>query len=118
MSRRSLILIFVVWSAATLLAYWWIKPRAQAFNASAWQADADSFRGGSRWQMADDLIAKKALLGMTRAKVVSLLGTPTSDNFPEWDCAYWLGPNGIDDWWLALRFDANDCVVESRIVPD
>ena len=79
-------------------------------------ADATSLMGGARLEMAHDLIAKKTLLGKTRAEVVGLLGPTTTENLPEWDLDYWLGPNGIDDWWLVLRFDDNGRMTESRIV--
>lgn len=96
--------------------------RGQPFDRTAWHDDA-RVRAGIRLQMADRLIARHTLKGMTRDEVLWLLGQPPStDYFHDWDLVYWLGRErsyiSIDSEWLVLRFGTNGRVSEVQIVRD
>ena len=73
--------------------------------------------------MADRLVARRTLLGMTRAEVAGMLGEPTKTaKFGDWDLVYWIGPEraffSIDSEWLVIRLNADGLVAESHIVRD
>ena len=76
-----------------------------------------------RIRMVDDLLNKNDFHGIARNEVVALLGeTSKSGYFADWDLVYWLGPErgfiSIDSEWLVFRLDANQKVIEYRIVTD
>jgi hypothetical protein len=73
--------------------------------------------------MCRDIIAKKFLLGKTKAEIVDLLGQP--DNYPfrePWGFNYWVGlqrgPMKMDSAWLAIRFDDTHHAVEVKMKQD
>ena len=73
--------------------------------------------------MADDLVRRRLLDGLTREQTLHLLGEPRPTNyFSEWDLVYWLGPErsfiGVDSEWLVVRFAPDGQVSEYRIVRD
>ena len=73
--------------------------------------------------MADRLLVRGTLRGMTRAEAVGLLGEPPPTGyFADWDLVYWLGPERgvfrIDSEWLVLRLAADGRVAEARLVTD
>jgi hypothetical protein len=122
-SRRRRIWRFVwILSAAALVALivWSCWFPGRAFDPVAWDDERQAW-DGVRLEMADRLIARDVLSGMTRAKVVAMLGEPSRKGyFPDWDLVYWLGPErgfGVDSEWLVVRI-SNDSVVEYRIVRD
>ncbi len=108
-------------TAAVLVRWVWFPGRA--FDAIAWR-DEIQIRDGVRLGMADRLIARGELLGMTRAQIVERLGEPPETGyFSDWDLVYWLGPErnylfGIDSEWLVLRLGDGGRVEEQRIVRD
>ncbi|MBV1857517.1 MAG: outer membrane protein assembly factor BamE, partial [Nannocystaceae bacterium] len=90
----------------------------RAFDAVAWQADADD-----RGPMADRLVARGSLAGLTRGQVVDLLGEPPdTDYFRDWDLVYHLGMErglfSIDSEWLLLKLGPDGHVAEVRINTD
>ncbi len=90
------------------------------FDPVAW-AEAD-YGSGDRLPMADELLRSRALIGKTRAEVVTLLGEPpTTSYFSDWDMVYLLDPCRclfpVDDEWLVVRLD-NGRASEVRIVQD
>lgn len=94
----------------------------QAFDPAVWQ-DESEVQKGVRLGMADWLIARRALLGRTRAEVVEILGEPPSTGyFTDWDVVYWLGRERglirIDSEWLVLRLGEDGRVADNRIVRD
>lgn len=104
------------------LAAWRSWFPGTAFDPAVWHDEAH-VKQGARLQMADRLIARQALLGRTRAKVVTMLGEPPETAyFANWDLVYWLGPErglmSIDSEWLVMRLGHDGKVVESRIVRD
>jgi len=72
-------------------------------------------------KMISDLFKKFRLVGMSRAQMIELLGTPPKTNyFRNYDFVYWLGPEngmGVDSEWLCIKFE-NDVVVSAVILTD
>lgn len=92
------------------------------FDRAAWTAAFDA-SNTVRAEMADRMIARRTLLGKSRADVVAMLGDPSTDGyFNEWDLVYWLGPERgfirIDSEWLVLRLGADGRVAEHAIMTD
>ena len=124
MNRRKQWLIVALGTASVAagLMVWWVWFPGRAFDPVAWQ-DESQVQQGVRLGMADRLIARRSLLGKTRAEVVELLGEPpTTEYFADWDMVYWLGPErgffGIDSEWLVLRFSEDQRIVDNQIVRD
>lgn len=73
-----------------------------------------------RLEMADDLIARGRLDGLTRARVLRLLGQPNeTGRFQPGDFAYRLGLERaympVDFEWLVIHFDDQDRVARHWI---
>ena len=99
----------------------WLNRRP--FDAGAWQAAKEKWQDPVRQRMVDDLLRRHRLVGMTRERVVELLGeSDTTDYFRDWDLVYWLGMErswiSIDSEWLVLRLNAQSAVTEARLVTD
>jgi hypothetical protein len=98
------------------------------FDSAAWKATDFRFSADAvRIRMVDDLLRSHDFAGMTRERVLSLLGPDDREGFgagyfPDWDLVYWLGPERgwirIDSEWLVLRLGPDDRVVEHRLVTD
>jgi hypothetical protein len=76
-----------------------------------------------RHQMADRLLARRSLIGLSRKEVVAMLVEPPDHGmFREWDLVYLLGPErnlfSIDSEWLVVRPGSNGNVEEARLVHD
>jgi len=92
-----------------------------AFESTKWKlhlSDGDF----AKQTMVDDLLSRYQLVGMTRANIEELLGTPQSTNyFKDYDYVYWLGPErsvfAIDSEWLGIKFN-DDMVVKAEIIID
>ncbi|WP_164102270.1 hypothetical protein [Candidatus Laterigemmans baculatus] len=107
-------------AAALTLSGWWF--RGQPLDPVAWRDDT-LVGTGIRLEMADHLVVRGTLTGLSRAEVVELLGEPPpTEYFRDWDLVYWLGPErgfiSIDSEWLVIRFDESDRVAEYEIVRD
>jgi len=94
----------------------------RTFDAALWQ-DSSQADNGIRIRMVDDLLTRHQLQGMTRGKIVELLGDPEdTPYFKDWDLVYWLGPErgffSIDSEWLVMRLDTQGRVSEYRLVTD
>jgi hypothetical protein len=118
---RWLAVAFVVLTVTVLVAKWFWFP-GRSFDAVAWN-DQTQVREGVRLKMADRLLARRTLIGRTRAEVVELLGEPSpTAYFAEWDLVYWLGPErgyfSIDSEWLVVRLGEDGRVADNRIVRD
>lgn len=100
----------------------WLQRRT--FEPSAWQSNADGrSRSPIRIRMIDDLMKRHDPRGWPRARIVALLGPGDDSPWRAPDrLVYWLGPErgflGIDSEWLSIGFDAQDRVIEWRIVRD
>ena len=73
--------------------------------------------------MADDLVNRQQLVGLTRQEVVALLGEPPkTEYFQEFDLVYYLGPErgfmGIDSEWLVLKLGAKGRITKATIAHD
>ena len=74
--------------------------------------------------MVDDLLTDYSLSGMTRAEVISLLGTPTETEYFKSDqnMVYYLGNERgfipIDSEWLVIDFDDNERVHTYQVLTD
>ena len=98
------------------------ESRGAEFNRERW-SDSDQTRTGVRQKMADRLIARGTLQGMTRTQVFGLLGEPPpTEYFKNWDLVYWLGPErgfiSIDSEWLVVRLAADGRVDDCQILRD
>ena len=77
----------------------------------------------TRLRMADDLVRRQLISGITRSDVEHLLGPPDeSQKFQDWHLVYHLGPERglirIDSEWLVVRFSKDGRVADHRIVRD
>jgi hypothetical protein len=90
--------------------------RQETFDDVRWKAAPQYSLDETRLHMVEDV--ERRVRGISRADVEILLG-PQSDPsyFRGWDLRYWLGPNGIDGWWLLLRFK-DGRVSEEQIASD
>jgi len=74
--------------------------------------------------MADWLIAKSALHGLSKNQVLAMLGpeTETKKFRSEFDAVYWLGNERglmpIDSEWLGIKFDHSGMVSSATILRD
>jgi hypothetical protein len=125
MAKRRERWIVVALGTLALVAWlmvWWVWFPGRAFDPVAWR-DESQVQRGVRLGMADRLIARRTLLGKTRAEVVELLGEPPpTEYFADWDMVYWLGPErgfiSIDSEWLVLRLAEDGRVVDNLILRD
>ena len=137
MTRRRLVWILAAVLATPIVLYgllwaYVLSPslvdRSQrlAFDAQAWRTKAAD--AGQEWptrlRMVDSLMDRRLLDGLTRARVVELLG-PADDTskWREWDLVYHLGPERkalfrIDSEWLVIRLDSRGTVTSYRLVSD
>lgn len=107
------VIVLVAWRA-------WFPGRP--FDRTAWQADSTA-ELGVRQAMVDRLLARRTLVGKTRAEVVDLLGEPSpTEYFQRWDLIYRVGMErgyiSIDSEWLVLRLGTDGRVAEARLVTD
>ena len=122
MRRRFLLLPIVLCAVAIPLFLTGGKrpPAARDFDATIWE-DHLSVHDGGRQGMAAQLIAEGTLIGKTRAEVVAMLGEPPW-RLPDWDMAYWLGPDRrilrTDSVWFIIRLGPDGRVAECRMVRD
>jgi hypothetical protein len=101
---------------------WHVRYPGRAFDPVAWN-DATQIERVVRQPMADRLIARDTLRGMTRAEVVRLLGEPLDiQPFSGCDLAYYLGPErgfmSIDSECLVIRLGPDGRVIACKIVTD
>lgn len=73
--------------------------------------------------MADDLVKKRKLIGLSRPEVVALLGEPSkTEYFKEFDLVYYLGPErgfiSIDSEWLVLKLGHDGRVEVAKVAHD
>ena len=123
MKRWKIATVSLLIGVAGVAAHRWNVSRPLAFDRTVWLAgDHDTSMNPPRLRMADDLLAKKAIIGKTRAEIESLLGPPTrTEYFSNYDMVYWLGSErsgyGVDSEWLVVRLSEGRAN-ESEIVHD
>lgn len=120
--KRWLVVALGALAVVAGLLVWRLWFPGGAFDPVAWR-DESQVQQGVRLGMADRLIARRTLIGKTRAEVVELLGEPPPTGyFADWDLVYWLGPErgfiSIDSEWLVLRLAEDGRVIDNRIVRD
>jgi hypothetical protein len=90
----------------------------RAFDASRWGEGSES----DRWDMVQDLVNRHEFLGMTRAEVEALLGSPAQPGFPfgakHWDIVYKVGSTFMDSFWLFFALDTDGRVSMLRLYED
>lgn len=117
-------LVFTVAVAllAAAITVWLLWSAGETFDQKKW-IEASHNSDIHRNEMADDLLRRYQLIGMSREEIESLLGRPPATAyFREFcDYVYWLGPErgfiSIDSEWLCVSFN-NDVVVRAEIVRD
>lgn len=119
-SKRRIILLASLITIGAAVAAYALWPVGRTFDQAVW---LDEQQEVARLEMADRILARRALDGMTRAEVVAKLGEPPKTGyFPDWNLVYWLGMERgfmrIDSEWLVVRCDANGRVSDYRIVRD
>jgi hypothetical protein len=110
-ARRGLLLVGLVIFGLTTARYVRYRVTHRQFDAAEWQ------------RMAEDLLRRGLLLGLSRDSVEGLLGPVNStEHFRDWDFVYWLGPErswiSIDSEWLIIRLDANGRVAKAELTTD
>jgi hypothetical protein len=97
------------------------RPKPGRFDGRLWKLVGP--QDDDRLDMADDLIARDRLAGLTRAKVLKLLGEPNGNGrFQPGDLAYRLGLERaympVDFEWLVVHFDDQDRVARYWLAVD
>lgn len=99
----------------------------EKFDAELWRTSANiNGEWPPRLCMVDSLMKQKILDGLTKEKVIELLGEPASKGFPlgaiDCDIHYYLGPERgfmrIDSEWLFITFDTDGKVKRYWIYRD
>jgi hypothetical protein len=96
----------------------------RTFDSRLWKANqAVDHSWPDRLCMVDDLMATVPLLGLSKSRLIELLGPGDHTRaWARWGAVYFLGPERgmfrIDSEMLVVRFDQDDRVVEYRIVTD
>ncbi len=94
------------------------------FNANLWQDEKlVNEKPYIRLGMVDDLMNNYLTKGMTKEKIIEILGMPDKkSSFDESDFVYWLGPEhgliSIDSKWLVLKMDNAFLLKEYSIITD
>lgn len=115
------IVLLVCLSAFGAIHYWNTRPLP--FDRSIWNAEPAGIEDFRRHRMADWLLRRRSLMGLSRAQVVSLLGEPTvTSHFRDFDLVYVLGNErgwmSIDSEWLLMRLDATGHVSTAELARD
>jgi hypothetical protein len=117
----SAIVLAVGLSALAAVRYWQARPLP--FDRAAWNAEAEGIDDFRRHRMADWLLKRQRLVGLSRAEIVSMLGEPTkTSHFREYDLVYVLGNErgwmSIDSEWLLMRLDGTGRVSMAELGRD
>lgn len=124
MGRRRpwMVVAAVVVAVVAVAVVWMLWFPGVPFDKAAWRDTADLSQG-PRAGMADRLVARRTLLGMTRTEVVDMLGQPPESYVggPS-DLVYKLGAErsfiSLDSEWLVVRFGPDGRVTECKIGTD
>lgn len=93
------------------------------FDVAEWRRnDRSDMWWPARLTMVDDLLERHTFRGVTRDSVETVLGPGERSRFPEWDFAYYLGPERglirIDSETLVFKLAPDGRVADYRIVRD
>ena len=103
---------------------YYVTSQRLPFNAAGWRRGSwDDEQPRTRQRMANDLVARKRLDGMTRREVQEMLGLGDhTEHWKDWHLRYRLGRAGylsFLDWdWLVIRFGADGRVEAYQVVED
>lgn len=110
-----------------VVVYYWHR---KDFDAELWRSQKNISSEDTTWPprlcMVDDLIKSGILDGLTKDRVIELLGSPLGKGFPlgarDCDIHYYLGLERgflrIDSEWLFINFDEDDKVERYWIYRD
>jgi hypothetical protein len=110
--KRTILLVLSCAAILGMLA-WALQPTGRDFDAAVWRDHSKPLRaGGPKQQMADRIVARKALIGLHRDEVTAMLGAPTDDGVGS-DLGgrldYFLGPErglfSVDGEVLTVELD-------------
>jgi outer membrane protein assembly factor BamE (lipoprotein component of BamABCDE complex) len=118
-----LLALIVAVGLSTLAAIHFWKARPLPFDRAVWNAEVEDLEDFRRHRMADWLVQRRRLIGMSRDEVLSTLGEPTvTSHFREYDLVYVLGNErgwlSIDSEWLLMRLDDTGRVSAAEIARD
>jgi len=118
-----LLALIVAVGLSTLAAIHFLKARPLPFDRAVWNAEVEDLEDFRRHRMADWLVQRRRLIGMSRGEVLSALGEPTvTSHFREYDLVYVLGNErgwlSIDSEWLLMRLDDTGRVSAAEIARD
>lgn len=120
-TKPSMIVLAALAFASGVVA-WGSWGRSETFKSEKW-IEASQRSDIYRNEMADDLLRRYRLVGMSREQIDNLLGRPAATPKFRDHCeyVYWLGPErgfiSIDSEWLCIRFD-DDVVVKAELMRD
>jgi len=121
MGKKSCIVVASLALIIGVASFAFVWPRQSTrFDTIRWKDK--NLPASVRLQMADDLILRRLLDGMTRPEVISLLGEPPKTlYFKDYDLVYLLRPERgfmpVDSEWLVVKF-GRDGRAEARIARD
>lgn len=117
----SVLIWLVIWPIVRVYVWpmVWFRLSQRTFDAIAWK-QARSSDVSQRLRMAENLLARYELRGMSRAQVIELLGKPDGED--DSILVYLLGPErygfGVDSEWLSLRLDSRGRVTDYQVSRD
>ena len=123
LSRRTRIRNIVILVVIALFFGYRLCFPGRSFDSELWQQNKLQLGSKVRLGMADRIVARHMLRGMTSSQVTDMLGKPpATEYFRDWDLVYWLGPErgflSIDSEWLVVKLDQNEVVADFKIVRD
>ena len=118
--HRQVALVSLMLLAAVAVIKCTVFP-GRAFEAELWRESVRNSR--YRGSMADRLVARAALIGLTTDEIIAMLGEPEPrGQIRNWDLVYYLCPArallSCDSEWLVARVGLDKRVTEARIVRD
>ena len=92
LSRRTRIRNIVILAAIALFFGYRLCFPGRSFDSELWQQNKLQLGSKVRLGMADRIVARHMLRGMTSSQVTDMLGKPpATEYFRDWDLVYWLG---------------------------
>lgn len=113
-----------VFAAILLTVGAWYRYSHPSFSARRWQASsAGGWISFPRRSMADELIERKLLNGITEDSLVAMLGPRLATPYlKEWDYVYPVGPERgiirIDSELLVIRLGTDRRVLQYQLITD
>ena len=104
------------------MCLFWYRYAPIQFSQEDWNAKSGG-RPFQRHRMADNLVQRQILIGMSRRQIEALLGdTPNTPYFRDFDLVYRLGDErglmGIDSEWLVIALDSERIARDAKVLSD